>query len=215
MEAIRVLLVEDHNLVRNGIKALLQQRAALEVVGEADNGNDALRLVEELEPDIVLMDIALPGSNGLVVTEEIKRRCPTTRVIILSAHINEIYVSNALRAGALGYLLKDADIAQLEHAIEAALRDETYLTPAVSRQLVDGYMRRLDGKEEPAVELTARQMEILKLMADDLSTKEIAARLFISEKTVLAHRAQMMHRLGVRDVTGLMRYAIRKGIISA
>jgi DNA-binding NarL/FixJ family response regulator len=215
MEAIRVLLVEDHNLVRNGIKALLQQRAALEVVGEADNGNDALRLVEELKPDIVLMDIALPGANGLVVTEDIKRRFPSTRVVILSAHINEIYVSNALRAGALGYLLKDADIAQLEHAIEAALRDETYLTPAVSRQLVDGYMRRLDGKEEPAVELTARQMEILKLMADDLSTKEIAARLFISEKTVLAHRAQMMHRLGVRDVTGLMRYAIRKGIISA
>ena len=215
MEPIRVLLVEDHKLVRAGISALLQQREDVEVIGEAADGEEALRSIEKQQPDVVLMDIGLPGSNGLAITEEIHQRFPDVRVIILSAHMNEIYVSNALRTGAVGYLLKDADMTEVEHAIRCAARGETYLTPAVSRQIVDGYMRRLDGKEEPVIELTPRQQEILQLMAQELSTKEIATRLFISEKTVLAHRAQMMHRLGVRDAAGLIRYAIRNGIISA
>ena len=214
VQPIRVLLVEDHKLVRAGISALLQKNEEIDVVGEAADGEQALKIIEKQQPDVVLMDIALPGSNGLTITEEIHQRFPDVRVIILSAHINEIYVSNALQTGAAGYLLKDTEIAEVEHAIRVAARGETYLTPAVSRQIVDGYMRRLDGKEEPSLELTPRQREILQLMAQDLTTKEIAVRLFISEKTVLAHRAQMMHRIGVRDAAGLIRYAIRNGIIS-
>ena len=213
MESIRVLLVDDHSLVRAGITALLQQQDGIEVVAQAEEGAQALRLIEQCRPDIVLMDIALPGSNGLAVTEEVARCFPEVRVIILSAHLNEIYVSNALRAGAVGYLLKDADIAELEIAIRTAARGETYLTPAVSRQLVDGYMRRLDSAQEPDVEFTTREREILQLIAQGLTTSEIADRLFISKKTVLAHRAHMMHKLAVHDITSLVRYAIRKGII--
>lgn len=217
MESIRVLLVDDHALVRAGIAQLLKERPGIEVVGEAADGLAALRLVEESHPDVVLMDISLPGSNGITVTEEIVRGFPEVRVLILSAQLNEIYVSNALRAGAAGYLLKDADISELETAIRAAARGETYLTGAVSRQVVEGYMRRLGGAsgvDDLDIKLTSRQREILQLIAQSLPTREIATRLFISEKTVLAHRSQMMHRLGVQDVTGLVRYAIRKGIIS-
>lgn len=207
--------MDDHALVRNGVAGLLRHDPAIEVVGEVGDGTQLLDLVAELRPDVVLMDIVLPGDNGLQVAERLLKEYPEVRVVILSAHANEVYVSSALRLGAVGYLLKDADISELTFALQAVMRDETYLTPSVSRQVVNDYVRRLESSAEPSLQLTARQKEILQLMAQGQTTKEIAHALFISEKTVHAHRSQMMHRAGVRDMAGLVRYAIRKGLISA
>ena len=215
MKPIRVLLVDDHALVRNGIAGLLRQSGSIDVAGETGDGEEVFALLKNLRPDVVLMDIVLPGDNGLQITERLIKEYPDVRVVILSAHSNEVYVSNALRLGAVGYLLKDADISELTFALQAVMRGEVYLTPSVSRQVVSDYVRRLENGAESEILLTERQLEILQLMAQGCTTKEVAQKLFISEKTVHAHRSQMMRRAGVRDMAGLIRYAIRKGIIIA
>ncbi len=218
---IRILLADDHALVRAGIRALLQNLPDVEVVAEAGDGREALRLVEQYKPDLVLMDIAMPGLNGLEAAARLKTDFPGVRLIILSMHTNEEYVWQALHSGASGYLLKDANLSELEIAVRAVMRGETHLSPAVSRRVVEGYIQRVGGQpgeggEEPGgqVRLTPRQREILQLIAEGNTTQAIAQTLSISVKTVETHRAQLMERLNIHDVAGLVRYAIRIGLIT-
>ncbi len=213
MKPIRVLLAEDHTLVRAGIRALLENIEEVNVVAEADDGREALRLIEAHQPDVVLMDIAMPGLNGLEATAQVEQNFPYVRVIILSMHANEEYVWQALRAGAAGYLLKDADIAELEVAVKAVARGETYLTPPVSKHVIADYVRRVGGEPGPAERLTPRQREVLQLIAEGHTTREIAQILGVSVKTVETHRQQLMERLDIHDIAGLVRYAIRIGLV--
>lgn len=221
MTPIRLLLADDHTLVRGGIRALLNQLEDVEVIAEANDGREALSMIASHQPDIVLMDIAMSGMNGLEATMRVTRDFPEIRVIILSMHTNEEYVLQALRSGAVGYLLKDAGISELEMAIAAVSQGETYLSPPVSKHVISGYVRRVgaDVQEkldsQPTLErLTMRQREILQLIAEGYTTQEIANLLNISVKTVETHRMQLMDRLDIHDIAGLVRFAIRVGIIS-
>jgi DNA-binding NarL/FixJ family response regulator len=211
---IRVLLADDHLLVRAGIRSLLGTLPGVEVVGEARDGQEALLLVGTLHPDVVLMDIAMPGLNGLEATARIAREHRGTRVIILSMHVSEEYAARALRAGGAGYLPKDADVRELALAIEAVARGETYLSPTVSTHVVADYRRRLTEAPDALARLTPRQREVLQLLAEGHSTKDVAFRLGVSIKTVETHRAQLMERLDIRDLAGLVRFAVRMGLVS-
>lgn len=210
---IRVVLADDHALVRAGMRSLLSGMAQVQVVGEAASGEEALVLAERERPDVVLMDIAMKGITGLEAAARMRDQYPEVRVVILSMHSGEEYVLQALRAGAVGYLLKDAATGELELALRSVMRGESWFSPAVSRQVVEGYVQRVGG-EAAADVLTARQREVLKLVAGGKSTKEIAFDLNLSVKTVETHRAQIMERLGIRDVAGLVRYALRTGLVS-
>jgi DNA-binding NarL/FixJ family response regulator len=212
MTAIRVLLADDHSLVRAGIRSLLGSMADVQVVGEASSGEEAIDLVAREQPDVVLMDIAMKGITGLEAAARMRDTHPSVRVVILSMHSGEEYVLQALRAGAAGYLLKDAATGELELALRSVMRGESWLSPAVSRQVVEGYVQRAGADATPDV-LTARQREVLRLVAGGKSTKEIAFLLNLSVKTVETHRAQIMERLGIRDVPGLVRYALRTGLV--
>jgi DNA-binding NarL/FixJ family response regulator len=209
---IRVVLADDHALVRAGMRSLLGSMADVQVVGEASSGEEALVLAERERPDVVLMDIAMKGMTGLEAAARMQQRHAGVRVVILSMHSGEEYVLQALRAGAVGYLLKDAATSELELALRSVMRGESWFSPAVSRQVVEGYVQRVGG-EATADVLTARQREVLRLVAGGKSTKEIAYDLNLSVKTVETHRAQIMERLGIRDVAGLVRYALRTGLI--
>lgn len=220
MKPIRVLLAEDHTLVRAGIRALLQEFGWIKVIAETGEGNDALRLVKKEHPDIVLMDIAMPGLNGIEATARIKREYPDTKVIILSMHANEEYVLQALRDGASGYLLKDAGPVELELAIKSVIQGDTYLSPPISKQVIADYIARFEKKTNKgeanrgAFEiLTSRQREILQLIAEGYTTKDISLKLNLSINTIETHRSQLMERLGIHDLAGLVRYAIREGIV--
>jgi DNA-binding NarL/FixJ family response regulator len=222
MKPVKVILVDDHSLVRAGIRSLLLNIPGVEVIGEADNGREAIKLIDELNPDLVLLDIAMPELNGLEVVARISKEFSDTKVIILSMHTNEEYVVQALRSGACGYLLKDAAPNELEIAVNAVIRGETYLSPAISKHVVDNYLKRIsnvssdkDLSPDIFTQLTSRQREILQLIAEGNSTKEIANKLNVSIKTVETHRMQLMDRIGIHDVAGLVRYAIRVGIITA
>jgi DNA-binding NarL/FixJ family response regulator len=215
MATIRLLLADDHALVRAGFRALAQSLAGVEVVAEAADGRDALALVKTHQPDVVLMDISMSGLNGLEATARIAKEFPSVRVIILSGHVNEEYVCQALRAGAAGYLFKDAGTAELELAITTVARGETYLSPAISKDVITNYVRRVGGEAGALELLTSRQREILQLLAEGQSTKEIAATLHISTKTVETHRLQLMDRLNIHDVPGLVRFAIRVGLVQS
>jgi DNA-binding NarL/FixJ family response regulator len=213
VSAIRVLLADDHTLVRAGLRALLQGVQDVEVIAEADNGREAVRLVAQLRPDVVLMDIAMSGLNGLEAAGQIARELPNTRVIMVSMHATEEYVVQALKAGASGYLLKNAGAPELEKAIKTVALGETFLSPAVSRQVTD-YIRRVGQDHNPAERLTPRQREILQLIAEGNTTKRIAQILNISVKTVETHRSQLMEELDIHDVAGLVRCAIRLGLVT-
>lgn len=213
MTPIRVLLADDHTLVRAGIRALLQTMPGVEVVGEAVDGDAALSLAQQCLPDVVLMDIAMKGSNGLEATARLRALLPATRVVVLSMHATADYVEQALRAGASGYMLKDSATLELELALAAAMRGDIYLSPSISTQVVAGY---LDARNHPAENpLTPRQTEILRLLAGGDSVKEIAFQLTLSIKTIETHRAQIMERLNIHDLAGLVRYAIRAGLARA
>lgn len=211
---LRVVLADDHTLVRAGLRKLLESISNLEVVGEADDGLALLALVEQLRPDLVLMDIAMPRLTGLDATIHLGKSWPETRVLILSMHQNEEYVRQALRYGAGGYLLKDAAPMELDLAIKAIMRGEIYLSSAVSRGALVDYVQRLRGDEPPGPQLTPRQREVLQLVAAGLSTKEIARRLSLSVKTIDSHRSHLMKQLDIHEVAGLVRYAMRAGLIS-
>ena len=213
MNKIRVLLVEDHTLVRAGFRALLEKLEGIQVIGDVSNGRDALKICRDMEPQVVLMDIAMPEMNGLEATSRMRQECPRTKVLMLSMYTNEEYLKEALRAGAAGYLLKDADRAELELAIKTVCCGETYLTPAVAKFTLEAYCRQDDAQAGPLGRLTGRQREILQLIAEGCSTKQIAQRLDLSVKTVETHRAQLMERLEIHDVPGLVRLAIRTGLV--
>jgi DNA-binding NarL/FixJ family response regulator len=215
MKVTRVLLADDHSLVRAGIRSLLEKISGIEVVGEASNGREALELIKTQLPDLVLMDIAMRDLGGLEALPRITKNFPSVKVVILSAHANEEYVIRALRSGAAGYLLKDAATMELELAISAVAQGRTYLSPSISRTVIDSYLERVGSASSPIEQLTARQREILQLIAEGKNTKEIAGLLEISVKTVEAHRLQLMARLDIHDVPGLVRYAIRSGLVSS
>ena len=219
MSAIRVVLADDHALVRAGFRSLLQGFDGIEVVGEAEDGHATLKLLKEKQADILLLDVSMKGLNGLEVLGRVPKVNPRIRVIMLSMHANEEYVLQALKGGAGGYLLKDAGPGELELAVRSVARGETYLSPAVSKHIVDDYLRRGRAnrpvpQDKPFEELTARQREILQLIAEGHSTKEIASKLELSAKTVDTHRTELMSRLGIHDIAGLVRYAIRVGLVS-
>jgi len=214
MSTIRVLLADDHRLVRAGLRALLQSLAGVQVVAEAGNGYEALQLAQQHQPDIVIMDIGMEGLNGLEAAARMGKSTPAPRIIILSMHANEEYVRRSLQAGAAGYLLKGAEPAELELAIHAVMRGESYLTPAVSKQVVQDYLHGSGVKPDPLQDLTPRQREVLQLIAEGNSTKEIAHKLNLSIKTVETHRGELMNRLDIHDVAGLVRYAIRTGLVT-
>ncbi len=222
MKPIKIILADDHTLVRAGIRNLLQNISNVEVIAEADNGRDALKLVGEHNPDLVLLDIAMPELNGLEVAARLSKEQPDVDVMILSMHANEEYVVQALKAGASGYLLKDSAPTELDIAVHAVARGETYLSPAISKHVVHDYLKRVasvDIETEVApnmyTQLTPRQREILQLIAEGNSTKEIASKLIVSVKTVETHRIQLMNRIAIHDVAGLVRYAIRMGMVSS
>jgi DNA-binding NarL/FixJ family response regulator len=215
MSATRVLLADDHVLVRAGIRALIEKIPNVEVIGEANSGREALEMVKSKLPNLVLMDIAMSELGGLEALPQITKDFPGVRVIILSAHANEEYVIRALRSGAAGYMLKDAATAELQLAIDSVAQDKTYLSPSISRPVIDSYLERVGGQLSPLEQLTPRQREILQLIAEGRNTKEIASDLDISVKTIESHRLQLMERLNIHDIPGLVRYAIRSGLVSA
>ena len=222
MSPIRLIIIDDHLLVRAGVRLLLENLPDFQIVAEAGNGLDALQLIGEHLPDIVLLDIALPGLNGLDVTERVKKEFPTVRVLLLSMHDSEEYVLKAMRLGASGYLLKDTGPSELELALRAVAKGVSYLSPAISRHVIDGYVQRTNPlasngspANPPGKQLSPRQEEILKLIADGHTTKEIAQQLGINVKTVDAHRTSLMKELDIHDIAGLVRYAIRIGLVSA
>ena len=214
MKPVRVLLADDHTLVRAGLRKLLESIVGMEVVGECGDGLELLALAETLQPDLVLMDIAMPGLNGLEATARVLKQWPQTRVLILSMHQNEEYVRQALRHGAVAYLLKDAAPMELELAIQAVLQGGTYLSPAVSKGVLSDYVQRLRGEDPGADVLTPRQREVLQLIAEGHSSKEVARRLDLSVKTVETHRSLLMKQLDIHEVTGLVRYAMRLGLLT-
>ncbi len=213
MAQIRVLLADDHKLVRAGIRSLLENLPEVEVVAEASDGHEAIRLVEQNEPQIVLMDLAMPGLNGLEATRHLTKTFPEVRVLILSIYADEEHVYQALRAGAAGYLLKGAATEELELAIRSVARGETYLSPPVSKPVIMEYIRRTNVGLTSRERLSPRQAQILKLIAEGRTTKQVALELAISVKTVETHRSALMMRIGVHDVAGLVRYAVKVGLV--
>jgi DNA-binding NarL/FixJ family response regulator len=208
-----VLLAEDHALVRSGFRVLLEELGDIEVVGEVADGREAVRFAVSRRPDLVLMDLTMPELNGLDATAEIAHQCPEVRVLVLSMHGDEEYVAQALKAGAAGYLLKGAGRVELELAVRAVARGDTYLSPGVSKTVVRDYVRGATGAATAREQLSPRQRQVLQLIAEGSSTKDIARKLGLSVKTVETHRAQLMKRLGVHDVPGLVRAAIRMGMV--
>ncbi len=214
MAPIRLLLCDDHLLIRASLKSLIGEFPGVEVVGEAGDGREALAHVAQLRPNVVLMDIAMPGLNGLEATRRLVKDHPQVRVVMLSMHADESHVLQALRAGASGYVLKGSAPRELEMAIEAVARGEIFLSPAISKHVIDVYLNRADGQTNSLDLLTPRQREILQLIAEGKSSKQIAQMLDASVKTIESHRASLMERLDIHDVAGLVRYAIRHGLVS-
>jgi DNA-binding NarL/FixJ family response regulator len=216
MRKTRVLLAEDHTIVRKGLRSLLETQAGIEVIGEAQDGREALLKAEQLHPDIVLMDITMPGLNGLEATRQIKKRFPEVKVLILTVHSSEEYIREILRAGASGYLVKQAAPNELIAAIEAIQRGESYLSPSVSRKVVREYVQHAAGSADADTyeRLTDREREVLQLIAEGNSTRDIAELLHLSVKTAETHRARLMRKLDIHSTAELTQYAIRRGVIS-
>ena len=213
MTPIRVVLADDHTVVLAGIRAMLDSLGGIEIVGQGANGREALALVGQHQPDVLLMDLSMPEMNGIEATTRVVKEFPNVRVIIISMHNAEEYVWQALKAGATGYLLKDAEASELGVAIKAVLNGTTYLTPSVSKEVVENYMQRLGNTTTVADVLTPRQREILQMIAEGKALKEIAWLLHISVKTVETHRTMLMDRLHIHDTAGLVQYAMRRCMI--
>ena len=222
---MKVLLADDHRIVREGLRSLLEAQDDIEVVAEAADGRQALEMAAEHEPDIVVMDVAMPQLNGIEATRRLVSDQPETKVVALSMHSDRRYVSEALKAGASGYLLKDGAFDELVSAIRAVVANKVYLSPRVAGVVVDAYVRRLPGEDAGNAhperrdgnafhKLTVREREVLQLMAEGFATKEIAARLHVSVKTVETHRRQLMDKLQLYSVAEVTKYAIREGLTS-
>ena len=206
---ISIVLADDHAVMRDGVQMVLEAQPDLHVIGTADNGAEAVDLVDTLRPDIAVLDIAMPNTNGLAAAREIRQRAPATKIIFLSMHEGEEYLKEALRAGAAGYVLKRAAATDLVAAIRAVQRGDAYLDPALTRTFDD--LRDRDAGR--LADLTERELEVLKLVAEGLTNRQIAARLVISVKTVQSHRTNIMEKLDLHDRTDLVKYAIRRGLI--
>lgn len=215
MKPIRILLADDHHILRDGLRLLLERQSGFEVVGEAADGREAVRLAQDTCPDVAIMDIAMPGLNGIEATRCIKEQCEKTAVIILSMHYDESYIVRALRAGARGYLLKDSLKTDLLSAVRAVVQGQSHFSPKVSQLLQEDYFRELtDKQKEDSFELlTPREREILQLAAEGKSNKDIANLLNLSLYTVDTHRSRILHKLNLHSVPELILYAVRKGII--
>lgn len=220
MRKTRVLIVDDHDVVRSGLKALLRTSEEYAVVGEAADGEEALRLVEQLTPDIVLTDISMPRLDGIGATRLITQRHPQVKVIVLTVYEDEEYVYQILRAGASGYLLKNASKNQIFEALQAVMSGERFFSPGISRLIVEGFLKRAATAEpaEPAPPtggggLTKRELEVLRYIALGLTNREIAEKLFLSFRTVNTHRANIMQKLDIHDTAGLVRHAIATGVV--
>jgi two-component system response regulator NreC len=216
MKKLRLLLADDHSVMRAGLRALLERQPNLEVVGETENGREAVRLAETLKPDVVVMDVGMPLLNGIEATKAILKEQPNTVVIILSMHADETYVMRALKAGARGYLLKDSAAGDLLNAIQAVSQNKSYFSPKVSHILAEDYVRVLKQKGEVDTYelLTDREREILQLLAEGKANKEVATTLNISPYTVETHRKHILEKLNLHNPAELILYAVRKGIIS-
>ncbi len=213
--AITLLLADDHRIVRQGLRALLNAVPDFQLAGEASDGPEALRLAERLQPNVLVLDLMMPGLNGLDVARQVARRSPRTRIIILSMHSNEAYVLEALRAGASAYVLKDSSAEELVQAIREVSAGRRYFSAPISEQAVTAYARRAAGAPlDPYDTLTLREREVLQLTAEGYSGTEISERLFISPRTVESHRANLMRKLTVRNQKELVRYALHRGILS-
>ena len=216
MRKLRILLADDHKLMRGGLRLLLEQQPALTVVGEADDGRQAVEKTSSLKPDVVVLDIGMPNLNGIEACAQITQTLPTTSVVMLSMHSDEAYVLRALKAGARAYLLKDSAESDLVRAVQAVSEGKSYFSPAVSQVLLEDYVRKLQrsGVEDSFDLLTPREREILQLVAEGKSNKDVANLLNLSVYTVETHRANLMQKLNLRSVPELILYAVRKGIIS-
>jgi DNA-binding NarL/FixJ family response regulator len=215
MVNIRVLLAENHTIVRKGLRALLDEETDIEVIGEAEDGREAVDQVERLAPDVVLMDITMPSLNGVEATRQIKAQHPKVQVLGLTRHENEEYIYQLLRAGASGYVVKQAAPAELVEAIRTAFRGDTYLSPSINPSVVEAYIRQANAmvKKGPEERLTPREREVLQLVAEGRTNREIAQVLSISVKTVEHHRANLTNKLGLYSAAELTQYAIRMGMI--
>jgi len=215
MKTIRIIIADDHRLVRAGIRALLERMPKVDVVGEAGDGREVLELVKAHSPDLVLMDIGMPGLNGLETTARLTREVPNVRVIILSVHHNDEYVWRALKVGAAGYLLKKSAQSELATALQCVVRKEIYLSPEISAKLLKKFpLQGFALLQGPLDRLSDRQREVLQLIAEGQSTKEIGVTLKVSPKTVEYHRKQLMDTLNIHDVPGLVRFALRAGLVT-
>lgn len=216
MPKLRLFLGDDHTLVRHGLRKILEERPDWEVVGEADDGRSAVRKVAALQPDIAVLDIGMPLLNGIDATRQIVRKAPSVKVLILSMHSDEAYVTRALNAGATGYLLKDSAGKDLIRAIAAVAEGQSFFSPAVSRMMLDDYVRRAAGSDaaDRYDTLSNREREIFQLVAEGRSNKEVAELLSISAATVETHRARVLQKLNVHNTAELVLYAVRRGVIS-
>ncbi len=211
---IRIVLADDHAVVRDGLRKLLEVQNGFEVVGEAEDGVTAVELAERLTPDVVVMDVWMPRLSGIEATRRIARLPGTTRVLVLTMHKSRSHVEEALRAGAAGYVLKDAPATEVMAALAAVHRGECYLSASITQQVVDALAHPGTPESSPLAALTEREREVLQLIAEGLTSKEIATQLGVSLKTVEAHRANLMEKLDIHKVSGLVRFAIREGLIA-
>ncbi len=210
---IKVLICDDHKLFAEGIKAILKTEASIEVVGEARDGRQAIEKVKELHPDLVLMDVQMPDLSGFEATRRLHEADPSVKVLMLTMHDEEELVARCLEAGAAGYIIKDAPASQLIYAIEMVMKGERYLSPVVLKKVMEGYVRNTKRPQTSYDRLSRREREILKLLAEGLTVKEIATRLNLSVKTVDVHKYNLMRKIDVHDRAGLIRYAIQKRLI--
>jgi len=211
--SIRILLVDDHAIVRHGLSRSIQQQEDMEVIGQASDGHAAVELARELAPNVIVMDVSMPGLNGIEATRAILHASPGTRVVALSMHSAKRYVREMFRAGASGYLLKDCEFDELVQTIRLIAQGQTYISPSIGRIVVENYLHNAPGDEDSAFSvLTQREREVLQLMSEGNSTKQIAMRLFISPKTVEAHRLRIMNKLDIDNVAQLTKYAIQEGL---
>ncbi len=209
-----ILLADDHHIVRQGLRALLESDPHFRLVGEAGDGIEAVRMTERLKPDVLITDVMMPGLNGLEVTRQVTKSVPRTRVIILSMYTNDAYVLEALKNGASGYVLKDSQASDLIQAVREVAAGRRYLSPPLSERTLDLYAKKIeDVREDPYEMLTTREREVLQMVAEGRTSAEIAERLFISPRTAEGHRANVMRKLGLQNQAELIRFALKRGIL--